>query len=119
MNTWKHREQWLQDVQDRQRNIVFPQMLANETRLWRNIGRRPATALTWIGLAILGLSVLGFMGYLLVIWIQAGTFWAEVLTILMIFGPIFGLIAWAARRSLRSLENSRHRSRGEILVGSR
>jgi hypothetical protein len=111
MSERKQREQWLQDIQDRQRNIVFPQTLANETRLWRNLGTRKPTALTWSGLAVLGLFVLGFAGYFLVILIQAGALLAGALVMLLIFGPIFGLIAWATRRSLRNLENSRHKSR--------
>jgi hypothetical protein len=111
MSERKQREQWLQDIQDRQRNIVFPQTLANETRLWRNLGTRKPTALTWAGLAVLGLFVLGFAGYFLVILIQAGALLAGALVMLLIFGPIFGLIAWATRRSLRNLENSRHKSR--------
>jgi hypothetical protein len=111
MSGRKQREQWLQDVQDRQRNIVFPQTLANETRLWRNMGMKPPTVLTWAGLTVLGLFVLGGMGYFLVIWIQAGTFWVAVLTILFIFGPVFGLIIWATRRNLQNLENSRRNSK--------
>jgi hypothetical protein len=111
MNERKQREHWLQDVQDRQKNIVFPQTLANETRFWGNLGSRTPTTLTWAGLAILGIFVLGGMGYFLVIWIQAGTFWTGVLTILVIFGPVLGLIVWATRRNLRKLENSRRKFR--------
>jgi hypothetical protein len=108
------RDQWLQDVRDRQNNIVFPQTLANETRLWRNIGTRPATSLTWAGLTILGIFVFGFTAVLLVIFIRAGE-WVEVLAglvaTLVVFGPIIGLVVWATRRNLRKLEKSRHKSR--------
>jgi hypothetical protein len=114
MSERKQRDQWLQDVRDRQNNIVFPQTLANETRLWRNIGTRPATALTWAGLAILGLFIFGFMAILLVIFVRSGG-WVEVLAgvlaTLLVFGPIVGLIVWATRRNLRNPENSRHKSR--------
>jgi hypothetical protein len=114
MSERKQRDQWLQDVRDRQNNIVFPQTLANETRLWRNIGTRPATALTWAGLAILGLFVFGFTAILLVIVVRSGG-WVEVLAgvlaTLLVFGPIVGLIVWATRRNLRNLEDSRHKSR--------
>ena len=118
MSEGKQRDQWLQDVRDRQNNIVFPQTLANETRLWRNIGTRPATALTWAGLAVLGLFVFGFIAILLVIFIRAGE-WVEVLAgllaTLLVFGPIIGLVVWATRRNLRKLENSRHKTRAEKL----
>jgi protein-S-isoprenylcysteine O-methyltransferase Ste14 len=114
MSEGKQRDRWLQDVRDRQNNIVFPQTLANETRLWRNIGTRPATALTWAGLAILGLFVFGFIVVLLVMFIREGG-WVLALAIplatLLIFGPIIGLIVWATRRNLRNLEEVRHRSK--------
>jgi len=108
MSEQKQREQWRRDVQDRQRNVVFPQTLANETRLWRNIlnGKMP-TMLTWVGLAILALFVFGLAGVFLVILIRAGATWSAILAPLLIFGPIFWLIAWATRRNLRKRENSR------------
>ncbi|HSZ62953.1 MAG TPA: hypothetical protein VK828_14215 [Terriglobales bacterium] len=114
MSERKKRDQWLQDVRDRQNNIVFPQTLVNETRLWRNVGTRPATALTWAGLAVLGLFVFGTIGIFLVIIIKGGGTWAEVLAgalfTLLVFGPIIGLIVWATRRNLRKLEKTHHRN---------
>src|SRR5437660_393898 len=98
MRERKQHEQWLRDVQDRQGNLVFPQTLANETRLWRNILNGNATPLTWVGLAILGLFVFGFIGFFLNILIQEGAVWGGALATLLVFGPIFGLIAWATRR---------------------
>jgi hypothetical protein len=49
MSEGKQREQWLRDVQDRQRNVVFPETLSNETRLWRNIlnGEKLAKLKNW------------------------------------------------------------------------
>ena len=111
MSERNQREQWLQDIQDRQRNVVFRQTLANETRLWRNIVNGNATTLTWFGLTILGLFLLGFIVFLLVVLIQAGAAWGGALATLLVFGPIFGLIVWATRRNLRNLENSRRKSR--------
>jgi hypothetical protein len=109
MSKHKQREQWTQDVSNRQRSVVFPQTLANEVRFWRNIGGSKPTALTWAGLAIFGLSVFAFGGGLLVMLIREGALWGGLLTILLIFGPIFGLIGWATRRNLRNLENSRRK----------
>jgi ABC-type nickel/cobalt efflux system permease component RcnA len=111
MSERKQHEQWLRDVQDRQRSVVFPETLANETRLWRNILNGNATTLTWAGLAIFGLFVFSFIGFFLNILIQAGAVWVVALATLLVFGPIFGLIVWATRRNLRKLENSRHKSR--------
>jgi len=31
------REEWLQDIEARQRNVVFPDTVNNEARFWRNI----------------------------------------------------------------------------------
>jgi hypothetical protein len=31
------REEWLEDIEARQRNVVFPDTVNNEARLWRNI----------------------------------------------------------------------------------
>ena len=111
MSERKQREQWQRDVQDRQRNVVFPQTLANETRLWQNILNGNATMLTWVALAILALFVFGLVVVFLVILIRAGATWSAILAPLLIFGPIFWLIAWATRRNLRKLENSHHKSR--------
>jgi ABC-type nickel/cobalt efflux system permease component RcnA len=111
MSDRKQHEQWQRDVQDRQRNVVFPETLANETRLWRNILNGNATALTRVGLAIFGLFVFSFIGFFLNILIQAGAVWAGALATLLVFGPIFGLIFWATRRNLRRLENSRHKAK--------
>ena len=109
----RERDKWLQDVQDRQRNIVFPQTLVNETRLWRNIGTRPATPLTWAGLAIFGAFVLGFGGYVLFVILQAGVFWAFALRMVIIFGLIFGLIAWGTHRNLKKLKSAREIRRND------
>jgi len=115
MNKGNQRDQWLQDVRDRQTNIAFPQTLANETRGWREIGTRPATALAWADLTVLGLFVSGFMAILLFISLRANGGRVQVpagaAVTLLIFGPILALIVWATRRNLRDLEHSRGKSR--------
>jgi hypothetical protein len=111
MNERKQREQWMQDVQNRQRSVVFPETLANETRFWQNILNGKATTLTWVGLTVLGIFVFGFIIGFLKILNEAGGLWQGALETVLIFGPIFGLIAWATRRNLRRLERSRHKSR--------
>ena len=111
MNERNQREQWQRDVQNRQRNVVFPETLANETRLWRNILNGNATTLTWVGLAVLGIFVFGFIVAFGKILNDAGGLWQGALETVVVFGPIFGLIIWATRRNLRKLQDSRHKSR--------
>ena len=104
----KHQpEELLQDVDARQRNVVFPDTLNNETRFWRNIGNQPWTPLSTIGLAILALGFGGFLVSAVVAAIHASAGLKLALGMLLIWGPIFGAIAWATRRALR---NSSHRS---------
>jgi len=111
MSGKSQREEWLRDVEDRQGSVVFPETLANETRLWRNIGTGKPTALIWVGLAILAVFVFGGIAFFFVVSAQAGVAWIVVLATLLVFGPIFWAIAWATRRNLRNLEGS-HRKRG-------
>jgi hypothetical protein len=66
------RDQWLHDIESRQRNIVFPDTLQNETRFWRNLGKGPSKTSTKIGLAVLGIFVFGFLAAILVGAFQAG-----------------------------------------------
>jgi hypothetical protein len=45
------RDEWLQDIEARQRNVVFPDTVQNEARFWRNVGKQPFTTSTKVGLA--------------------------------------------------------------------
>ena len=105
------REKWQQDVQDRQRSIVFPQTLANEIRLWRNIATGKPTALTWAGLALFGSFVIGFLSVIGIMLYREKVLWTVALGTLLIFGPVIGLIVWATRRNLRQLQSSNRNSR--------
>ena len=55
----------MQDIQERQRNVVFPDTVNNEARFWRNIfeGRQRLTLVVRIGLSILvfAMAVLVFL----------------------------------------------------------
>jgi len=57
-NNHEH-DQWLQDVEARQRNIVFPDTVQNEARFWHNLSKRPLHTSTKIGLAFLAVMGLG------------------------------------------------------------
>lgn len=65
-------EQWLRDIDDRQRNVVFPATVQNEARFWRNLKDVPWKPSTKAGMAILGLSVVVWTGAILVALFQAG-----------------------------------------------
>jgi hypothetical protein len=108
MNNNRKRDQWLEDVEARQHNVVFPDTVQNETRFWRNLGKQHWTTSTKVGLAALGLFGWGFFAVVLVATFQAGATWAFVLGMILFCGPLFGAIAWATRRSLRNIENARH-----------
>jgi hypothetical protein len=102
------REEWQHDIENRQRNVVFPDTVQNEARFWRNVGNQPWTPMTKIGLGILAIFVAGFLGTIVVASAQAGMLLTDALGMLLICGPIFLAIAWATRRALR---NSAHQSK--------
>jgi hypothetical protein len=101
------RDQWLQDVEARQRNVVFPETVQNEARFWRNISKLPLNTSSKIGLVLLALLGWGVFARLFLATIQAGVTWLFVLGMLLLWGPILGVIAWATRRSLRNIHNAR------------
>jgi hypothetical protein len=94
-------EQWLRDVRDRQRNIVFPDTVDNEARFWRNLGKQPFTTPTKVGLALLAILGWGTVAVVLVAAFHEGVIWRIALVMLLLWGPILGAIAWATHRSLR------------------
>jgi Na+-driven multidrug efflux pump len=69
----------------------------------------------WAGLAVFGTFVFGFLIYILKVFNDSGGVLHGVLVTVLIFGPMFGVIAWATRRNLRKIESSRHKSRQEKL----
>jgi hypothetical protein len=62
MNNEAKRREWLEDVNQRQKNVTFPDTLNNETRFWRNLihRRHPLNPIQRVGVAILlGAVLLG------------------------------------------------------------
>jgi hypothetical protein len=55
MSGHKSREEWLQDIAERQRNTVFPDTVQNEARFWRTIfeGKQRLTRVQGIGVCVL------------------------------------------------------------------
>src|ERR1051326_8745018 len=95
------KDRWLEDIEARQRNVVFPDTVQNEARFWRNLKDIPWKTSTKIGMAILALFVGTWITVILFATLQQGIWTALALAagMLLIFGPIFALIVWATRRS--------------------
>jgi hypothetical protein len=111
-----------QDVSARQRNVVFPDTVQNEGRLWRNLasGKQRFTIVQAIGIALI------FLMLVAIFWSDAadrfrfatsgstfdrlvGTFgWWGI--IFGLFGVFFLLLRWRVRRALLS-ERRRDRPR--------
>ena len=78
--------EWLQDAKARQRNVVFPDTVQNETRFWRNLGKQPFTTNTKIGLALLTCLGWGFLAKILVASFHEGVLWALILGFILTVG---------------------------------
>jgi len=111
------KEDWLRDIDARQRNVVFPDTVQNEGRFWRNLGRERLTPVAKAGLVVLGILVFGNIAFFLTLILrdQAGKqeLAAIVLLVLLVFGPVVGAIIWATRRSLRNIQE-RHDSKRRL-----
>ncbi len=113
----RERETWVGDVRQRQRNVVFPDTVQNEGRFWRNLVSRRLNFWQWTGFALLFLFVFGTFGFIVLKSFrmaphQPGSWWhtamiplgywlEAALLMVLIFGPIFLLVIWGTRRSLR------------------
>jgi hypothetical protein len=107
----RHHQQWQQDVDARQRNIIFPDTAANEARFWRNLIARKGrlTVVQWIGLGLMGFT-LALVALLPVIWSHkiygswvrgvesAVTNWLLGAAFLAVFLIV---LTWATRRKQR------------------
>jgi hypothetical protein len=90
------REEWLRDVEARQRNVVFPDTAQNEARFWRNLrtGKEPLTTAQRVGLSILAVAVLAiFVNVTLSIADDTGgSRISQILAATLEWGFAFGLI---------------------------
>jgi len=107
MSTHQKRDQWLQDIEARQRNVVFPDTVHNEARFWRNLGKGPSSTSAKAGLIVLAIFVFISAAILLVATYTGGVLWEFGLGMLFFCGSIFGAISLATRRSLRNIQNAR------------
>src|SRR5271163_301824 len=103
MRNQANRQHWLHDVGARQRNVIFPDTVQNEARFWRNLGNQGWSKTSRIGLLVLGTFVFSGLTTILIAIFQQGAtaVWILALAMVLVWGIIFGLIAWGTRRTLR------------------
>lgn len=112
------RDRWLRDIEERQRNVVFPSTVQNEVRFWRNLGTTPWTTWTRLGLAILGVFVIAEIAVFAVAFYQMHGGMRAILTLVGIaffWGLLFCILILAVQRALRDTTKVKsqrhHRSR--------
>jgi hypothetical protein len=105
-------EEWVQDIDARQRNVVFPDTATNEARFWRNLyeGKQKLTAIQAVGLALFAFMVvalfvaisLGWGHELYPTWVgrieSAALDWILVFAIL---GGFMLLVKWGTRQGTK------------------
>jgi hypothetical protein len=72
------KEDWLRDIEARQRNIVFPDTAQNEARFWRNLYscKSSLTGPQWTGLLVLLVVLLGSLAaYFRLLWPDSDAPW--------------------------------------------
>jgi hypothetical protein len=109
MGNRRNRAQWMQDIDNRQRNVVFPDTVQNEARFWRNLGSTPWKTSTKIGVALLAVWVGIWITFIAAAALRKGLA-LFVGALLLIWGPIFLGLAWAVRRNLRKIEKQKNSS---------
>jgi len=109
MTKYTERDQWLQDIDRRQRNLVFPDTLQNETRFWRNLGNSSWTTSTKIGMVVLALFVIGWMSAFVRAGFEDHRVWLAFALLVPVGGSFLGLLGWASRRALKDIKgHGRH-----------
>jgi len=81
----KHgKDEWLRDIDRRQRNVVFPDTVQNEGRLWRNAwsGQQSLNFAQWAGVLVMFLFFGAGLVYVLVmLWPQGqASWWQKVIS---------------------------------------
>lgn len=59
----RHKQDWLNDINARQRNVVFPDAVQNEGRFWRNIwsGKQLPSGSQWVAIVVLLAAVVALV----------------------------------------------------------
>jgi hypothetical protein len=111
-------EEFLQDLNSRQRNVVFPDTTRNEARFWKNIGNPAFNTPAKVGLILLGAWAFGLVAFFVYEVTRENNGVEQLarfaLNYVLFFGPIFAVIAWATHRALRKAQRrqNRHRRQG-------
>jgi hypothetical protein len=110
----KGQEEWQEGVSARQRNVVFPDTVQNEGRLWRNLasGKQKLTIVQGVGIALFFLTLGGIFwsdaarkfrfaasGSIFDRLVPVFADWAIILVVFVVF---FLLLRWRVRRALLS-----------------
>ncbi len=103
------REEWLRDIQARQRNVVFPDTVQNEGRFWRNLwsGKQPLNLAQLIGLLLMFLVVAGsLVFYVRIQWPTYEAPWREKVMSaygfdMVVFAVVVSLLIFGNRRGRR------------------
>jgi hypothetical protein len=72
MSDHQKRDQWLQDIEAGQRNVVFPDTVQNEARFWRNLGKGPSSTSARAGLVVLAIFLFVWAAIILVATYKGG-----------------------------------------------
>jgi sterol desaturase/sphingolipid hydroxylase (fatty acid hydroxylase superfamily) len=100
-------ERSFRNVDARQGYVTVPDTAENERRFWRS--QQPLTTLQEIGLSLFAAFVFGTLAVM--IWaISEGPDWSSKIVSgasfliwgVVIFGPLFALLAWATHRALKN-----------------
>jgi hypothetical protein len=103
------------DIEMRQRNIVFPDTLRNETRGWRNLmtSKQPLSVVQLGALSIMFFSLVGLMGELAYLQFRStpGNGLSRVVAgfggyviVLALCGAVFLLLRWRVRKALAAAQ---------------
>jgi hypothetical protein len=104
------REQWIEDVSSRQRNLVFPDTAENEARFCRNLyqGTQRLTLLQSSGIVVMVLLAIFLVISITVGWGHEGSSWVKTvfsaaldwLIAAAIRGGFLLLLRWGTRKLL-------------------
>jgi len=106
------KDEWLRDIDARQRNVVFPDTVQNEGRFWRNIysGEQRLNAAQWVGVLLLFIFFGGsLVFYLVVLWPEGeAPWWQKVIDSYGISMLVLGACALLVILGNRRARRKRH-----------
>ncbi len=112
-----NKDEWLRDIDARQRNVVFPDTVQNEARFWRNLwrGNQKLTTAQLLGLFLLLAMFAGpAIAIPLGIWRETpGVWWQKIIGLygnwLIDVGIVVGLIAFLVHFDRKKTDRGRQR----------